>query len=488
MRLAARVVCGALLAFGFSLARADDIALYKAEIGYNSLITRLASESQPLPTGAGVSVMQVEAPMSSTKYLPDTSSGELLGEPVTAKNGTGGGPSSHATTVGRNFYGNTSSIAPQIASVAAYNANDYLNNSYLRVLAATGPYVDPNPPKVQNFSFIVYSFTSSPPYSAADIGNDLLRRFDYVIKRDNSIAVVAVGNSTAMPQALAGSYNSIAVGMSDATSSIGPTTIDGAGRSKPDIVAPGKFPYATPSSSYAAPKVSAAAALLVETGNNLTSNSTDAVMAETIKAVLLTGATKDSLPSWSHTDTQPLDHQYGAGLLNVDNSHRILTAGEHEASNSSLVPSTGWDYGAIDAAGTKNYFFDIGSSFALDQLSITATWLRDIAITDGAGIAGSALLTPSLANLDLKLYSATGFTPNSLLAQSVSTVDNVEHIFLKDLPAGRYMISLTSNQAWNFGLAWDAQVSPIPEPSAWVLWLIGVGTLAAIRLRGRKPL
>ena len=275
-----------------------------------------------------------------------------------------------------------------------------------------GPMSTPIRRRCRTSALSSYGFTATGPYSAADIGSDLLRRFDYVIKRDQSIAVVARRQHGCRCRRLwPVPYNSIAVGMSDATSSIGPTTIEVAGRSKPDIVAPGKFPYATPSSSYAAPKVSAAAALLVETGNNLTSNAADAVTPETIKAVLLTGATKDSLPSWSHTDTQPLDAQYGAGLLNVDNSHRILTAGEQEASSSSLVPSTGWDYDTIAADGTKNYFFDIGSSFTLDQLSITATWLRDIAITDGAGIAGSALLTPSLANIDLKLYSASGYTP-----------------------------------------------------------------------------
>lgn len=484
MRVAVCLFSSAVLALSAPAVFADEISTYQAEIGYTSLMARLAAASEPLPTGAKVTAMQVEAPLAGNLYLPNTSAGELLGEPVAAMNGPGGGPSSHATTVGRNFYGNTSSIAPQIASVAAYNANDYLT-SYLRLLDPQGPVIDPAPPKVQNFSFAVYSFTASPPFSSAQIGADVLRRFDYAIQRDQSIAVVAVGNSAPMPQAMAGSYNSIAVGMSDAASSVGPTALDVAGRSKPDIVAPGKFPLATNSASYAAPKVAAAAALLVETGNNLSVSAADAVRPETIKSVLLTGATKDALPSWSHTDTQPLDARYGAGLLNIDHSHRILTAGEQEASDVSLVAGTGWDYDSIAAAGAKNYFFEIGSGFTLEQLSITATWLREVTITAGAGLAGTALLDAELANIDLKLYAATGFTPGAQLAQSISTIDNVEHIFLQNLPAGRYMISLTSNQAWNYALAWDAQVSAVPEPSSWLLWLIGIGSLAALRWRKR---
>jgi hypothetical protein len=342
-----------------------------------------------------------------------------------------------------------------------------------------------DPPKVQNSSWVVYAFTASESFTSAQIGADALRRLDYVVERDQVISVVGVGNSTQMPQAMAGAYNAIVVGMSDATSSVGPTSIETAGRSKPDIVAPGKFPYATSSSSYATPRVSAAAALLVETGSTMTS-AADAAHPETIKAILLAGATKDSLPSWSHTSTQPLDTRYGAGLLNIDHSHRILTAGEQEASNSSLVASTGWDFDSITAGGSKNYFFDITAGTQLDQLSIVGNWLRHIELTPGDGIAGSALLTPSLANIDLRLYEATGFDAGTLLAESISTVDNVEHVFKTDLPAGRYMISVSSNLDWDYALAWDAQTSVVPEPAAWVLWLVGLAALAGTRAWGRR--
>lgn len=481
MRVAFSAAISAALVGSF--ATGDEIDVYKAEVGHTSLQARLASESQPMPTGAGVRVMQVEVPMSGN-YLPNTSSGELNGETVNAMSGPGaGGTSSHATTVGRNFYGNTSSMAPNIASVDAYDANDYLIN-YLRLVSPVAPYQEANPPKVQNNSWVVFAFTGNESFTGTQIGVDALRRLDYVVERDQVISVVGVGNTSAMPQVLAGAYNAIAVGMSDATSSVGPTAIDGSGRSKPDIVAPGKFPSATNSSSYAAPKVSAAAALLVETASGM-SSAADASHPETIKAILLAGAIKDSLPSWSHTDTQPLDTRYGAGLLNVDNSHRILTADQQEASDVSLVAPTGWDFDTIGAGGTKNYFFEVAAGDQLDQLSIVANWLRHIDVTPGAGTAGSALLTPSLANIDIRLYAATGFTPDDdPIAQSISTVDNVEHIFVTDLPAGRYMIEVSSNLEWNYALAWDAQTSLIPEPASWVMWLMGIAALAAVRYWG----
>ena len=51
-------------------------------------------------------------------------------------------------------------------------------------------------------------------------------RFDYMINQDNLVAVVAVNNNngsvTPIPALLASSYNSIAVGLSNGQSSLGP--------------------------------------------------------------------------------------------------------------------------------------------------------------------------------------------------------------------------------------------------------------------------
>src|SRR5208337_4955634 len=61
-----------------------------------------------------------------------------------------------------------------------------------------------------------------------------------------------------------------------------------------------------------------------------------------IRAILMAGADKNPLPSWSRTPTQPLDPQYGVGQLNFDWAYQILTAGPQTASSSGLVGSNGW--------------------------------------------------------------------------------------------------------------------------------------------------
>jgi hypothetical protein len=240
--------------------------------------------------------MQVEAPLPKNLYLPDNGSptSELVGKSIRAKSGPGG-YSSHATTVGRNFYGDSSSMAPDIASVDAYRVQDYLSAGYLRTLEVRGPVLEHDPPKVQSHSWVAYNLEPGGGFSSAEVTTDVLRRLDYLIARDDVLSIVGVSNGSSMPRVLAGSYNAIAVGMSDAQSSVGPMTIDVPGRSKPDIVAPGKFPHGATNTSYAAPKVAAAAAILWQTGAEL--SDADAVHCETIKAVLLAGASKGALPA-----------------------------------------------------------------------------------------------------------------------------------------------------------------------------------------------
>src|SRR5206468_8999465 len=123
--------------------------------------------------------------------------------------------------------------------------------------------------------------------------------------------------------------NGIAVGRSDGQHESGFTTVGNTGptgRVKPDLVAP------LGAVSFATPLVSSAATLLVQVASTAPLNADPfAAKPQTIKAVLMAGATKAEFPTWSHTTTVPLDPVYGAGELNVDNSHRVLTAGRRAA-------------------------------------------------------------------------------------------------------------------------------------------------------------
>ena len=187
-------------------------------------------------TGAGVAISQVEAPTTtSSTYFVDTGLSDFAGKTIVDATG-GGDISSHATNVGQNMYGNAG-IAPGVTSVDVYNANDWLNSGFLQTESPQAPNVETN--KIENHSWIA-DFTNTDNTPDVVTATDVIRRLDYVIDRDGVVAVVGVNNgiATSLPQVLANSYNAIAVGRSDGGSSLGPSTIDGLGRSKPDLVAP----------------------------------------------------------------------------------------------------------------------------------------------------------------------------------------------------------------------------------------------------------
>jgi hypothetical protein len=84
---------------------------------------------------------------------------------------------------------------------------------------------------------------------------------------------------------------------------------------------------------------------MVQAANILgTANANDPL---TVKALLLNGAIKplyvtNPADKWMHTDTAPLDTRYGAGVLNVFNSYKQLSAGRREPGSYTDVQS-GWD-------------------------------------------------------------------------------------------------------------------------------------------------
>jgi len=407
------------------------------DIGYTSLKTELGAS---MPTGAGIGVSQVEVGMNA--YVPDTAlTSEFGGKTFALKSGASI-PSSHATTVAADFYGNQSGIASGITSVNLWYSDHWLSNGLLRAGTTGTPLAETK--KVINASF-VYSTTG---YTATDI--DALRRLDYVINKNKVVAVVAAnnGSTTTLPNLLMQGYNSISVGLTSGRHSAGYTSIDGAGRVKPDIVVPAT------ATSWATPVVSGTAALLLQQAT--TSGMTDALNPEVIKSILMGGATTTQLPGWSRTPTQPLDLVYGAGQLSVDRSYHILTAGEQHASSSSAVPARGWDYATTLAAGNNVYFIDVPANTALSEFSALLTWNRVITDVDPTPAFNAQ---PSLANLNLKLYTADGFTIGSLIDSSTSTVDNVQRVSFSSatnsLKAGRYALEVSSaSPNTSYGLAW----------------------------------
>jgi len=455
-------------------AEAQLTSQQKADIGFTSLQQRLSGS---MPLGIGVSVSIVEAPDGSGNYRLNTADAELQGKTYQFPSGGSTGVSSHATTVGRYLFG-TQSLAPRIgattdgSTVANYEANNWIEAGFLRPAANQLPLVETR--KLVSHSWV--SFGNSTAIL------DRLQRADYAVRRDGTIATYALGNGsdTTIPSLMASTYNGIVVGLSSGNHSRGTTTINGSGRQKPDLVVPTEF------TSWATPTVSSAAGLLVQVAAT-TGGLGNGQRQQVVKSLLMAGATKagPNLPgtwTWSNSPTQPLDSIYGAGQLNIDTAYDMLVAGEFNASSSTLAAVRGWDFGLASSSTPQRYFFDVDPSLAGGSLTASLNWQIDVTATlTGQGINQSYSFSNNLANLDLRLYSASGFSLGSLLAESISSNNNTELIWSQGLAPGRYALQVSSNTSGvDYGLAWTVAV---PEPGTWMLLAVVVAGGVAMRAR-----
>ncbi len=366
------------------------------------------------------------------------------------------------------------------------------------------------------------------------------RALDRLVSTKSVSVVVAAGNEGTIAFAASnsdggtntlgepvGAYNLIAVGSVNNARSGSATNVSDFssrgylvnGRSALAIVAPGggiTMPTTDGSesgggsatdtgsgTSAAAPAVSAIIARLMQAASNnfmaSPSTVTNAQDPRIMKAVLLNSATK--LLDWQQGTngptaltgaltpgvtakvTQPLDASQGAGLLNANGAYLQLAAGKQGPtfSNNNLVANgnvglVGWDLGTVKMSFTNLYRL---SSQAAGTLAITLDWYRDIGTND----AGTNAVL-GLANLDLYLFGSgdAGFSVTTNLAMSVSSVDNVEHLWFTNLPSAYYQIGvLYSNydaqagstpSLMDYGLAWN--FAAVPEPSSLLLAGLGI--------------
>ena len=445
IEFAAKVLAAKRLAFVLAAAAmllvcsAGELSAdYLDDIGFTKLQLELGAA---IPTGAGITVSQIESADGSGNYKLDTANYEFGGKTFNWKS-PGSGDSSHATTVGRYFYGEYSSVAPDVSTIDAWEVSHWITNGSLNANTNSAPKQESR--DVQNHSWI-------GAYASQADSIDALRRLDYAINTDNFVSVVGVHNDvTTVPELLGHAYNVISVGRSDGHHSYGLTTFDEPGRIKPDIVAPGL------ATSWTTPMVAGSAAALLETARS-DSALADADNSEAIKAILLAGATKHEFASWDRTPTRPLDEQYGAGELNIYNSYKILTAGQNEAASDADAAPRGWDFDT-HTGSNKLYFFDVPEDNVMVDMSAILTWNRQI--TDGNSRKFQwSDPQAELADMNLRLYEADGYSLGAMLDLSVSTVDNVEHIFQDRLTTGRYVLEVDSDTSGvDFTLAWSSDV------------------------------
>ena len=421
-----------LLAAATPPARAD----WRDEVGYSRLLQTFTNGIPDSVTGG---VTQVEAPIvegdTTNYYLPNAADPRFAGKTIVNKsNGTG--TSGHATGVGANFYGLGSSLVPGTTAIDAYNANTWINSL---------PYTETR--RVQNHSWIVHTLdASNPPETTVPAIN---ARIDYLVNQSGVVCVAGVNNgySTTLPYFLAQAYNLVSVGLSNGQHSAGLTAYDGAGRIKPDLVAPDTL------TSFATPQVSSAAGLLAQKLSESPYALSGANLPRVVKALLLSGATKDGFPNWSRSTTRPIDARHGAGQFNVLLSYRTLLGGR--GTYNQLLPDSAWAHESVRATLSetrRTYFFDVPAGAASPRFAATLVWHRAVS---GSNFAG---YTTSLENLDLALHSVAAgtFTVGAPLQTSASTVDNLEHLYVPELPAGRYALRVSSDSdvSTPYALAW----------------------------------
>lgn len=462
---------------------------YTVDVGFVALQNALGGAT---PTGTWVRVTQVEAPTNETPpliYMPDPSDVQFLGKTITPYDANpSGGFSPHATSVGGLFYGNTASMAPGIAQIDAFDANGWLNSLYNSTPGPGFGAATTSASRIANHSWVGGGQQSVEDGTA-------LRLVDRQVHFNEYIQVVAPANGPNLSPLLSSAYNVIAVGRTDGVHDIGTDalagdTVYGGGRVKPDLVAP------MTSTSAAAPVVSAAAALLVETGHDggltLSHGSTtiagigtifNAERSETIKAALMAGADRETANtstaaditdyrSAGHQTANGLDSRYGAGQLNVFNSYRILAGGEQEH----LIGSAGFDYngafgGLSGSSRSVSYTFT-----AQAELTLFATLAWNL------GVSNNATLTTTLYNLDLTLLDVHNQT---VVAGSASLLDNTENLWVKLMPDTRYELKVTTPESedflWDYSIAWRMDPVPAPVPLPGAVWLFASGLAALTR-------
>jgi hypothetical protein len=356
--------------------------------------------------------------------------------------------SSHADAVANNFYGISHGVATNVAHVDNYAADYFVQENEVVVGSSTN-YIVTLPAtnitdRVVNQSFIIVNEDYS--HVSTDVEEAVNSAYDSYAAQYNTLFVSGIGNGGPVnPPATC--YNGLGVGAYLGRSSTGPTLDNG--RAKPDITVGGTPANLT---SFSTPFVSGAAAVLMQAGlrGDGGADTNSAADIRTVKALLLNGAIKPA--DWTNNPPSPLDPRYGAGVLNVFNSYEQLAGGKHGYIVSTTVSAgtphpptgaagtvgvlSGWDFntntGSVLNDAVNHYYFNVTNSVsnATFTATLTLVWNRQQNQT-------------AINDLNLFLFNCAN---SKLVACSTSLVDNVEHVFVPQLPPGRYDL-----QVWKAG-------------------------------------
>lgn len=354
---------------------------------------------------------------SSAAWSPSEKRGITYLYPYSRPSGTSG----HANIVQDNLL----KIAPGVDTIYCLNSSDMMLQQ-LQIFNSQPPQADDW--KIENHSWI------------GSIGGGehwVIQASDFKVQRDKILVVAGLNNNTqAVPPLYCQFFNGIAVGRASGSHSRGGTTNthEIPGRLKPDIVADAGY------TSYATPQVVGAAALLYD-GFQKGELPEEFDYPVVMKACILTGAVKESRMNWKNEWVQPLHTVWGAGMLNVPRMWRVAK------SFAKLVQ--------INRGGARSYLIPRhgGGEFA-----VTACWNRTLTMRNGREYAYTQ------PRVHLRLLDHDG----KMIDQSISDIDNVQHLWFADLPFGKYTLELTCEGAdAEVGLAvLHTPVSSMPEQPA----------------------
>jgi hypothetical protein len=429
-------------------------------------VTLLRSVTTNL-NGEGIRVAQPEASLSTNSPVFQVNPA-AIGQPVSlftyySIEGTStnypnsvGEESAHANGVAAILSGIPDGVATNVAHIDNHEA-DYFINTYID--SASPP--DPGAPIVnQSFTFGALS---------TGVQQQVDQAFDDAAALHGTLFISGADNSGTV-KAPATCYNGIGVGVIDGGSGIGPTPDNG--RSKPDLVGFGGF------TSASTPLVTGSAALLLQAAlrGDGGDNTNAAGDMRTLKAFLLNGAVKPS--GWTNGPSTPLDPRYGAGIVNVFNSYQQLAGGQHLAieqtsvglgaahppgpSAANLAQWSGWNFDtSLSSTMTqdriKHYYFNLTNTATNATFTFTGTLVWNRQENQAA-----------INDLDLLLYDTA---TSNVVAESTSFVNNVEHIYIRHLPPGRYDLQvwkaggnagngrITSDET--YALAWEFFAMPL---------------------------
>ncbi len=316
---------------------------------------------------------------------------------------------------------------------------------------------------------------------------------------------ISTGNGSQFVRSPGSAYNGVTVGRTTAdfsrVNNDTATAFTADGRMKPDVIAPGTlltlandlwetqadWDVGLNGCSFATPHVAGLMAQQIEAGNRL-GLSTDPLV---VKATIMNSASKipdkqnnpwepassTNLPMLYST-SQPLDPHSGAGMVNGLTLSTQYLAGEKSPG---VVDSIGWDLHSVANGQFIDYVID-PNLISGSMLDATLTWYRHVGRNDnGNGLvdAGdSFFLQQSLSNLNLQVLR-----DGNLIAQSISSVDNLEHLHIPINNVDQYTLRVFGANIFGgteqFALAWCS--TAIPEPSCALLAAMAILSLFGTR-------